>query len=167
MNKIQRPILRTLKHDVDSIKNNNKFYAEYHQYDEEGNEEDDDEESEFSFSEFDEEEGMDDDSIVYEIEMGLPVEEFIYSEEYCGGMANGKRLKAVVAGGSSVPILPANLILKTTNGENRLMSYESLADGGFATGTMLGSGGFIAFDEDACEELLSRFYFEPANIDVE
>ncbi len=87
---------------------------------------------------------------VYEIELGLSVEEFIYSEKYCGGMANGKRLKAVVAGGSSVPILPANLILKTTNGENRLMSYESLADGGFATGTMLGSGGFIAFDEDAC-----------------
>lgn len=87
---------------------------------------------------------------VYEIELGLPVEEFIYSDEYCGGIANGKRLKAVVAGGSSVPILPANLILKTINGESRLMSYESLADGGFATGTMLGSGGFIAFDEDQC-----------------
>ncbi|EEI94224.1 NADH oxidoreductase (quinone), F subunit [Sphingobacterium spiritivorum ATCC 33300] len=87
---------------------------------------------------------------VYEIELGLPVEEFIYSDEYCGGIANGKRLKAVVAGGSSVPILPANLITKTINGESRLMSYESLADGGFATGTMLGSGGFIAFDEDQC-----------------
>ena len=45
---------------------------------------------------------------VYEIELGLPVEEFIYSDEYCGGIANGKRLKATVAGGSSVPILPAN-----------------------------------------------------------
>jgi NADH-quinone oxidoreductase subunit F len=87
---------------------------------------------------------------VYEIELGLPVEEFIYSEEYCGGIANGKRLKAVVAGGSSVPILPANLILKTINGQPRLMSYESLSDGGFQTGSMLGSGGFIAFDEDQC-----------------
>ncbi len=87
---------------------------------------------------------------VYEIELGLSVEEFIYSDEYCGGIPNNRRLKAVVAGGSSVPILPANLILKTTNGENRLMSYESLADGGFESGTMLGSGGFIAFDEDQC-----------------
>ena len=85
---------------------------------------------------------------VYEIELGVPVEEFIYSDEYCGGIRNGKKLKAVVAGGSSVPILPTELILKTANGEPRLMSYESLSDGGFATGTMMGSGGFIAMDED-------------------
>ena len=84
---------------------------------------------------------------VYEIEMGITVEDFIYSDEYCGGILNGKKLKAVVAGGSSVPILPADLILKTANGENRLMSYESLSDGGFASGTMLGSGGFIVMDE--------------------
>lgn len=85
---------------------------------------------------------------VYEIELGVPVEEFIYSDEYCGGIRNGRRMKAVVAGGSSVPILPADLILKTSNGEPRLMTYESLADGGFASGTMLGSGGFIVMDED-------------------
>lgn len=84
---------------------------------------------------------------VYEIEMGITVEDFIYSDEWCGGIKNGKKLKAVVAGGSSVPILPAELILKTANGEPRLMSYESLSDGGFATGTMLGSGGFIVMDE--------------------
>jgi NADH-quinone oxidoreductase subunit F len=84
---------------------------------------------------------------VYEIEMGITVEDFIYSDEYCGGITGGKKLKAVVAGGSSVPILPAELILKTTAGEPRLMSYESLADGGFSTGTMLGSGGFIVMDE--------------------
>jgi len=87
---------------------------------------------------------------VYEIELGLPVEEFIYSDEYCGGIWKGRKLKAVVAGGSSVPILPANLILKNAKGEPRLMTYESLADGGFATGTMLGSGGFIVMDETAC-----------------
>ncbi len=87
---------------------------------------------------------------VYEIELGVSVEEFLYSDEYCGGIPNGKRLKAVVAGGSSVPILPANLILKTAKGEDRLMTYESLADGGFQTGTMLGSGGLVAFDEDQC-----------------
>jgi NADH-quinone oxidoreductase subunit F len=86
---------------------------------------------------------------VYEIELGLPVEEFIYSEEYCGGIWKGRKLKAVVAGGSSVPILPADLILKTAKGEPRLMTYESLAEGGFATGTMLGSGGFIVLDETA------------------
>lgn len=87
---------------------------------------------------------------VYEIELGLPVEEFIYSETYCGGIANGRELKAVVAGGSSVPILPKNLILKTANQDARLMSYESLSDGGFISGTMLGSGGFIVFDDQSC-----------------
>ena len=99
---------------------------------------------------------------VYEIDLGLSVEEFIYSDEYCGGIANGKRLKAVVPGGSSVPILPTNLILKTANGNSRLMTYESLADGGFQTGSSMGSGGFIAFDEDQCIVRntwnFSRFY---------
>jgi NADH-quinone oxidoreductase subunit F len=84
---------------------------------------------------------------VYEIELGLPVEEFIYSDQYCGGIWKGRKLKAVVAGGSSVPILPTELILKTAKGEPRLMTYESLADGGFVSGTMLGSGGFIVMDE--------------------
>jgi NADH-quinone oxidoreductase subunit F len=87
---------------------------------------------------------------VYEIDLGVSVEEFLYSDEYCGGVANGKKLKACVPGGSSVPILPAHLITKTAKGEDRLMTYESLADGGFATGSMLGSGGFIVFDEDQC-----------------
>ena len=87
---------------------------------------------------------------VYEIEMGLPVEHFIYSEQYCGGITDGNYLKAVIPGGSSVPILPADLILNTAKGEPRLMTYESLAEGDFETGTMMGSGGFIVFDEHAC-----------------
>jgi NADH-quinone oxidoreductase subunit F len=87
---------------------------------------------------------------VYEIELGLPVEEFIYSDDYCGGIWKGRKLKAVVAGGSSVPILPAHLILRTSKGEPRLLTYESLADGGFISGTMLGSGGFIVMDETTC-----------------
>ncbi len=87
---------------------------------------------------------------VYEIDLGLPVEDFIYADEWCGGIRPGHKLKAVVAGGSSVPILPANLILNLANGDKRLMSYESLSEGGFQTGTMLGSGGFIVFDETAC-----------------
>ena len=72
---------------------------------------------------------------VYEIEMNVSVEEFIYSDEYCGGIANGRKLKACIPGGSSVPILPANLLLTTVKGEKRMMTYESLADGGFATGS--------------------------------
>ena len=87
---------------------------------------------------------------VYEIDMTITVEEFIYSDEYCGGIPNGKKLKACIPGGSSVPIVPASLLLKTASGEPRYMNYESLSDGGFATGTMMGSGGFIVLDEDQC-----------------
>ncbi len=87
---------------------------------------------------------------VYEIPLGITVEDFIYADEWCGGIRPGHHLKAVIAGGSSVPILPAKLILNLANGDKRLMTYESLSDGGFATGTMLGSGGFIAMDETAC-----------------
>ena len=99
---------------------------------------------------------------VYEIDMTISVEEFIYSDEWCGGIANGKKLKACIPGGSSVPILPANLLLKTAKGEQRMMNYESLADGGFQTGSSMGSGGFIVFDEDQCvvkhTYTLARFY---------
>ncbi|CVK15318.1 NADH-quinone oxidoreductase subunit F [Apibacter mensalis] len=99
---------------------------------------------------------------VYEIDFNLSIEEFIYSEEYCGGIPKGKKLKACIPGGSSVPILPAKLLLKTANGETRLMNYESMADGGFITGTALGSGGFIVLDEDQCivrhTMTLARFY---------
>lgn len=98
----------------------------------------------------------------YEIELGLTVEEFIYSDEYCGGIKDGRKIKAMIAGGSSVPILPAHLITKTANGEDRLMTYESLSDGGFVSGTMLGSGGFVIMDETACivrhTWTLARFY---------
>jgi len=99
---------------------------------------------------------------VYEIDMTISVEEFIYSEEYCGGIAGGKRLKACIPGGSSVPILPANLLLRTAKGEPRMMTYEGLSDGGFQTGSMMGSGGFIVLDEDQCVVrhtlTLARFY---------
>ncbi|WP_456313897.1 NADH-quinone oxidoreductase subunit NuoF [Pseudomonas shirazensis] len=87
---------------------------------------------------------------VYEIELGLSVDEFMNSDEYLGGMSSSRPLKAFVPGGSSVPILPAELIFKTANGEDRLMTYESLSDGGFATGSMLGSGGFIVYNDTAC-----------------
>jgi NADH-quinone oxidoreductase subunit F len=99
---------------------------------------------------------------VYEIEMGLPVEEFIFSDKYCGGIKNNKNLKAVIPGGSSVPVLPADLIVKTKKGEPRLLTFESMLDGGFESGSMLGSGGFIVYDDDACMVRntwnLTRFY---------
>jgi len=99
---------------------------------------------------------------VYEIDLGVPVEEFIYSDEYCGGIANGKRLKACVPGGSSVPILPDYLVTKTITADDRLMTYEPLAEGGFVSGSMLGSGGFIVYDEHQCIVRntwnFSRFY---------
>ena len=99
---------------------------------------------------------------VFEIEMGITVEEFINSDEYCGGMIDDRPLKALVPGGSSVPILPAHLIYKTAAGTDRLMTYESLSDGGFATGSMLGSGGFIVYNDTTCIVRntwnFSRFY---------
>lgn len=99
---------------------------------------------------------------VYEIDMTCSVEEFIYSDEYCGGIPKGRKLKACIPGGSSVPIVPANLLLKTAKGETRYMNYESLSDGGFATGTMMGSGGFIVLDDSQCvvrhTMTLARFY---------
>ncbi|WP_177761333.1 NADH-quinone oxidoreductase subunit NuoF [Flavobacterium sp. I3-2] len=99
---------------------------------------------------------------VYEIEMGMNVEEFMNSDEYCGGMIDDRPLKGLIPGGSSVPILPQHLIFKTANGEDRLMTYESLSDGGFATGSSLGSGGFIVYNDTACIVRntwnFSRFY---------
>ncbi|HNC39271.1 MAG TPA: NADH-ubiquinone oxidoreductase-F iron-sulfur binding region domain-containing protein, partial [Chitinophagaceae bacterium] len=58
--------------------------------------------------------------------------------------------------------LPANLLLSTAKGEKRMMTYESLSDGGFATGSMMGSGGFIVLDDRQCvvkhTYTLARFY---------
>lgn len=100
---------------------------------------------------------------VYEIELGkVSCEEFLYSDEFCGGPSNGRPFKAVIPGGSSVPVLPIDLFIKTAAGQPRMMSYESLADGGFATGTQLGSGGLFAMDDSTCMVRnlwnLSRFY---------
>jgi NADH-quinone oxidoreductase subunit F len=72
---------------------------------------------------------------VYEIEMGYPFEQFL--EEECGGMLNGGKLKAVIPGGSSVPILRAEEI------KGAIMDYE----GWNKLGTFLGSGGVIVLDD--------------------
>lgn len=99
---------------------------------------------------------------VYEIDMDVSVEEFIFGDNFCGGIPGNKKLKAAIPGGSSVPILPAHLLLTTGSGAPRMMNYESLSEGGFETGTMMGSGGFIVLDEEQCVVrhtlTLARFY---------
>ncbi|MFZ4616422.1 MAG: NADH-quinone oxidoreductase subunit NuoF [Rectinemataceae bacterium] len=100
---------------------------------------------------------------VYEIELGkVSCEEFLHSEDYCGGPSNGRPFKAVIAGGSSVPVLPVELFVKTAAGAPRMMSYESLAEGGFVSGTSLGSGGLFVMDDSTCMVRnlwnLARFY---------
>jgi NADH-quinone oxidoreductase subunit F len=71
----------------------------------------------------------------YEVPMGYPLMKLI--NEDCGGMTGGRKLKAVIPGGSSVPILSAAECEKVN------LDYESVA----AAGTMLGSGGIIVMDE--------------------
>lgn len=89
---------------------------------------------------------------VYEIPLGMPFREFFH--DYLGGMAEGEELKAVIVGGSSVPVLPASEIM------NCNLDYESLMN----AGTMLGSGGMIVIPEssDMVEliQVLMHFYFD-------
>jgi NADH-quinone oxidoreductase subunit F len=90
---------------------------------------------------------------VYELPMGYDdMEKFIMED--CGGITNGKELKAVIPGGSSVYIMPAADII----GKDVRMDYEGLVVGG----SMVGSGGFIVMDEtvDVFESTknLTEFY---------
>ncbi|MCP3674277.1 MAG: NADH-quinone oxidoreductase subunit NuoF [Gammaproteobacteria bacterium] len=87
----------------------------------------------------------------YEIPMGTSFKDLL---ELAGGMLDGKKLKAVIPGGSSTPILPADIIMDCT------MDYDSLAK----AGSMLGAGSVIVMAEGTCmvEVLarLSHFYYE-------
>ncbi|HAT72807.1 MAG TPA: NADH-quinone oxidoreductase subunit F [Elusimicrobia bacterium] len=87
---------------------------------------------------------------VYELPLGTPLRDLI--ENNCGGMKAGKKLKAVIPGGSSTPVLTAAEAL----GVN--LDYESLA----AAGSMLGSGAVIVIDDGQCMvkllQVLARFY---------
>ncbi len=89
---------------------------------------------------------------VHEIPLGLPFREFFH--EWLGGMAEGEELKAVIVGGSSVPVLTADEAM----GIN--LDYESCAE----AGTMLGSGGMIIIPErcDMVEliQVLMHFYWD-------
>jgi NADH-quinone oxidoreductase subunit F len=87
---------------------------------------------------------------VYELELGAPFSALL--NDCCGGVKGGKKLKAVIPGGSSAPILTAGEAYTMT------LDYESIA----AKGSMLGSGGMIVLDEtrDVVQVLknLSEFY---------
>jgi len=87
----------------------------------------------------------------YEVPMGTPFKDLL---EMAGGVLDGKKLKCVIPGGSSTPVLPADIIMDCT------MDYDSLAK----AGSMLGAGSVIVMAEGTCmvEVLarLSHFYAE-------
>ena len=90
---------------------------------------------------------------IYELEYGVSMKEFL--EKIGGGVKNGKKLKAIVPGGSSCPILKADEI------ENITLDYESLR----ANGSALGTGGMIVMDENvsipkAMKNLLEFYHHE-------
>jgi NADH-quinone oxidoreductase subunit F len=90
----------------------------------------------------------------YEVPLGVPLKEFIF--DICGGIPNGRKLKAVIPGGSSAPVLTAEEVMR----DDPLirLDFDSLA----AAGSMLGSGAIIVIDDtrsmvDSLWNLL-RFY---------
>lgn len=87
----------------------------------------------------------------YEIPLGTPFADLL---EMAGGVRNGHKLKAVIPGGSSAPVLPADVIMACT------LDFDSISK----AGSMLGSGAVIVMDETTCMvkalERLSYFYFE-------
>lgn len=86
----------------------------------------------------------------YELPLGIPLKDIIY--EVCGGLKPGRKLKAVIPGGSSAPVLTA------PEAESVNMDYESLAQ----AGTMLGSGAIIVIDDSNCMvdllQVIMHFY---------
>jgi len=87
----------------------------------------------------------------FEIPLGTPFSELL---EMAGGMRDGRKLKAVIPGGSSTPVLPADIMMETD------MDYDSISK----AGSMLGAGSVIVMDETTCMvgalARLSHFYFE-------
>ena len=84
----------------------------------------------------------------YEVPMGTPFSTLL---ELAGGVRTGRKLKAVIPGGSSAPVLPASIMMELT------MDYDSIAK----AGSMLGSGAVIVMDDSRCmvESLLRLAYF--------
>jgi NADH-quinone oxidoreductase subunit F len=86
----------------------------------------------------------------YEVPLGTPFRDLL---DLAGGVLGGRRLKAVIPGGSSVPVVPGEVMLELT------MDYDSISH----AGSMLGSGAVIVMDEttDMVKVLqrISRFYY--------
>ncbi len=84
----------------------------------------------------------------YEVPLGTPFAKLL---ELAGGMRSGRQLKAVIPGGSSMPVLPADIMMATD------MDYDSIAK----AGSMLGSGAVIVMDDTRCmvKSLLRLSYF--------
>ncbi|MET0518943.1 MAG: NADH-quinone oxidoreductase subunit NuoF [Burkholderiaceae bacterium] len=84
----------------------------------------------------------------YEVPLGTPFEKLL---ELAGGVRSGRKLKAVIPGGSSAPVLPADIMMQCT------MDYDSIAK----AGSMLGSGAVIVMDDsrDMVTSLLRLSYF--------
>jgi NADH-quinone oxidoreductase subunit F len=80
---------------------------------------------------------------IYEVPLGMNMKKFIY--EVAGGIPGGKKLKAVIPGGSSCPLMNADEI-------DIPMDYDSVAK----AGSMLGSGGMVVMDEDTCMVDMAR-----------
>jgi NADH-quinone oxidoreductase subunit F len=80
---------------------------------------------------------------IYEIPLGMNMRKFI--DEVAGGIPGGKKLKAVIPGGSSCPLLSADEI-------DIPMDYDSVAK----AGSMLGSGGMVVMDQDTCMVDMAR-----------
>ncbi|MBB6599468.1 NADH-quinone oxidoreductase subunit NuoF [Luteimonas sp. MC1825] len=87
----------------------------------------------------------------YEIRLGTPFSELL---EMAGGMHPGRRIKAVIPGGSSMPVLPGDTMMGLT------MDYDALQK----AGSGLGSGAVIVMDDTACMvracQRIARFYFQ-------
>ncbi|MGE4616455.1 MAG: NADH-quinone oxidoreductase subunit NuoF [Gammaproteobacteria bacterium] len=86
----------------------------------------------------------------FEVPMSTPFRDLL---DLAGGVLNGRELKAVIPGGSSVPVLPGRIMLEVD------MDYDSIA----AAGSLLGSGAVVVMDEttDMVKVLqrISRFYY--------
>ncbi|MBL6917581.1 NADH-quinone oxidoreductase subunit NuoF [Arenicellales bacterium IMCC57338] len=86
----------------------------------------------------------------YEVPLGTPFADLL---DLAGGVLDGRKLKAVIPGGSSVPVVPADLMMQAT------MDYDGLSN----VGSALGAGSVIVMDDSTCMvsvlERISYFYF--------
>jgi len=86
----------------------------------------------------------------FEVPMGIPFRDLL---QLAGGIRDGHRLKAVIPGGSSVPVLPGELMMEAN------MDFDSIKK----AGSLLGSGAVVVMDETTCMvkmlQRIARFYY--------